>query len=76
VIDTEYRRRVVDLLGALVRQGERIADALERANANDPIDAINRALAGEQGEAEPQPTADELIVRGGTLPEDERWRLR
>lgn len=74
MIDTEYRRRVVDLLGALVRQSERIADALERANANDPIDAINRALAGDR-EPGPDPTATDLIVRG-TLPDNERWRLR
>jgi hypothetical protein len=70
-----------DFRGALLAILERIAAALEAANANDPIAAIERALAGGEGgeggggvgsDGVSDPGADRLAP----LPPDEEWRLR
>jgi hypothetical protein len=60
--DAEARKRTVLAL-------ERIADALEAANASDPLRAIERALAGKQPVKQPNgksvitPLAYRLILR-------------
>jgi hypothetical protein len=55
---------------ALLAALDRIATALERANANDPIGAINRALETmHEGEGAGAPPP-------AVVPPEELWRLR
>jgi hypothetical protein len=82
MIDTEYRRHVVSHLRDLVAAAERIALALERANANDPIDAINRALGGhplgDETPVETEPPSPEALIhrrRVGDLAADLARRI-
>jgi hypothetical protein len=63
--DAEARKRTVLAL-------ERIADALEAANASDPLRAIERALAGKQ----PDVPATDPAESASPLPPAEQWRTR
>lgn len=70
-IDSRAARDIASHLNRIAGACERIADALEAANANDPVGLIEKALAQENvGKVVPDPTE-----RGANLPESERWRL-
>lgn len=58
----------VQVLGRILAALDRIATALERANTNDPIDAINRAL-----ETMPEGDGADALA---SVPPEELWRLR
>jgi hypothetical protein len=60
---------------ALLTVLERIAVALETANANNPLEAINRALGEAPLSAEGRRVLADVLPAIG-VPDDERWRLR
>jgi hypothetical protein len=67
---TKNVRDITHHLARLATATERIADALDQMNANDPLTAIGKAL-----EAETQSTPQEVDPLAH-IPEGERYRFR
>lgn len=74
-------KRILGELTKLRKAQERVADALEAANAADPLAMIQGALGGEQPppgyEAVPgEPWAARPAPGTPDVPPDQAWRLR
>lgn len=75
--DTKHIRDLTHHLARIATATERIADALDTMNANDPLTAIGKALEVETQTAHTLKTLTDAhdAMYGAELPKSEKWRM-